>query len=225
MYYFIMWGHMSDMFLFAVGAPTAKRMRYADLDHSKAASWKDAPSEAFKSDKFAAICEQVPVYYHWFAMILQDSILRYEVMDPLEDQLPEDRLTTLLEQLESIESKQIDENEYYCCSSVLHLALQQFFFTYEDRKSAACLSQYPVKNTRRPDCSIHTLKDYFSNANILFMDYKLVSLLSATGETIAYFENANEDSKEYSWAFGLPSTPCTHAISNVYICQWESACY
>lgn len=197
---------MSVMFLFAATLPPSKRMKYAQVDGAKPAIWKPSPSDAIKpgnKKEFNAIHEVVPVYYHWFAVILHDALLINSETPSDFSSPPEVRVNTLVKQLNYIKQNQLRENEYKC-SSVLHLAMQQFFFTYEDREKAACLAQFPIQGTRRLDYSVHTLREYFPVRDILFSDYKPTKLEEAVTGSVCYFMNANED--KFTWAYGLPCT-------------------
>ena len=208
---------MSVMFLFAVTLPPSKRLKYAEVSEAKVASWKHAPSDVMKKEKrelFKNLHEEVPVYYHWFAVVLHDALSSNEVPSDFSSP-PESRVKILLEKLTSIKKMQRNENEY-SCSSVLALAMQQFFFADEHCEKAACLAQYPVLGTRRPDFSIHTLREYFPFEDILFSDYKISDLEHAISETISYFVNANERKSHFEWAFGLPCTS-THMIFQLYM--------
>lgn len=196
------------LFLFAVVAPVAKRLKHAVVDGAKPVSCK-APSEEIKSKEPFGQCKYVPVYYHWFAVILQEYIENQADDDCILQQyiskINKDQLATVVEKVMAIKEHQPTVNEY-ACSSLMQDALSGFFFDSEERKNAACLGQYPVYGTRRTDWSVYTLHDFLPFWAILHSDYKPSNFLNATKETICYFISANQEKTTFSWCFGLPCT-------------------
>lgn len=114
---------------FAVGEPVPKQLKYAKLQGARPACCK-APSEEVKQKSSLNFCEEVPVYYHWFAVALQDKLLKKDLSSIFDkymvDHLPE-RVDTLVKQLLIYREEQTHCNEYKC-ASLFHNALSRFFF-------------------------------------------------------------------------------------------------
>ena len=192
-------------------------MKFADLSCAKPPSCESSPSDVIlKKGSASHLYTVVPVYYHWFAIVLHDKffcktddqcILRTYNHDS-------DKLDIAVQSLIAVQKNQPKENEYMC-SSLVQNALDRFLF---NNNSAACLSQYPVKDTRRTDFSIYTLKDSFPHRAVLHSDYKPFDLDAAYVETLVYYINENEDKKTFSWSFGLPCTS-----SQMTLCLYLSA--
>ena len=195
---------------FAVMCPATKRPKYAEVVQAKPPSCKDSPSEVAEKKCHNFPRQNVHVYYHWFAVILNDrwndsgAEQLQDCLSPFMCQVKGDQLDFLVESLLVNKSERNAENEYKM-SSRLCRALDRFFFDDEQKNIGACLSQYPVKNTRT-DFSVLQLKSGQSVRAVLYSDFKPSNIDKATIASQCYFVNANEDGTTYPWCLGLPCT-------------------
>ena len=184
-------------------------MKFSDPTGARPPSFKAPPSDVAVDDsKLPPHCT-VPVFYHYFAIELEEKL--EESLENLKGGITDDQLSFVVKDLIEIRDSQPTSNEY-ALSLKQGRTIDRLLFSDEDKHLGACLGQYPIKGTRRPDNVVVKLKDYKVVKKVAYSDMKPLEKDQAKRETLGYFVNANEDKEEFQWALGFPCTAKTMCL-------------
>lgn len=135
--------------------------------------------------------ENVPVYYHWFGvelLKLHDAGVGKDFqLAGMHISVDEKRLLNVVEALHALSQDKHPDHLDSRFSSIMCRELDRFLFSDDKVCEGACLAQFPVLHSRRPDLLVIRYKHHLpAGCPAVHGDFKTTALDKAIKETVLF---------------------------------------